>query len=366
MKAFFLNASLSLISILLSCLLLEGVLRLAWTPPYFESIQLYEKHAFYKHRPIPGISGQSATSEYQYLTHHTKQGLRGFQEFDTIKRGPRILFLGDSFTYGVGVGTSKTFVELVNQRLNNVEVANGGAAAYDTRSEIALLDAFGSAFRPDLVVLCFFWNDLEGNLHNDFPEYSSRDDCNRQDSLRNWAGDPMQIFAEQAPTIQATGKWRLQYLLDESIKGLRYSVFGIRKRSIQTQEEKLAALAKTEELLDVLRCKVSQIGATLAVVTIPDQQQVNPAVVTKNIAPLNFEVQEFMASYTNRHQLPHLDLEPLLFRDQQNFKGPLYYRYDRHLNEKGHSFVAGHLLNFVESHLSASVATTRDESNPLD
>lgn len=86
----------------------------------------------------------------------------------------RILFIGDSITFGMGVDTDKTFVRIVESLLNfhlsftpmlsgvrRVETINGGVAGYYTWQEIAFLRTIGLKYTPNIVVLDFYLNDIE-------------------------------------------------------------------------------------------------------------------------------------------------------------------------------------------------------------
>lgn len=81
----------------------------------------------------------------------------------------RIMFLGDSFTFGVGLDDpADTFVSLIGERLERerprgdvtrYEVCNAGVPALYTDSWRALFGVYGGAYDPDLVVAVFFLRD---------------------------------------------------------------------------------------------------------------------------------------------------------------------------------------------------------------
>lgn len=96
-------------------------------------------------------------------------GLRGPETSRAKPPGVfRILGLGDSFTFGIGVHARDTFLAELGRRLAAVagprafEVLNAGVMGFDTVNEVALLRARGLALQPDLVVICFFLNDAQG------------------------------------------------------------------------------------------------------------------------------------------------------------------------------------------------------------
>src|SRR5207244_3077451 len=45
-------------------------------------------------------------------------------------------------------------------RLRHVQVVNSGHRGYATHEELALLEELAPAIEPDVVVLCWYWNDV--------------------------------------------------------------------------------------------------------------------------------------------------------------------------------------------------------------
>lgn len=80
----------------------------------------------------------------------------------------RILFLGDSFTYGSGIkNLEDTYPYLVQnelsktnaRRIESVVMAKSG---YSTLDELKVLKETGLKFKPDLIIIGYFLNDAEG------------------------------------------------------------------------------------------------------------------------------------------------------------------------------------------------------------
>lgn len=80
------------------------------------------------------------------------------------RREIRILFLGDSCTFGYGVAHDRTFVEVAESALRgqaagSVECINAGVPGYTLFQGYRYLATEGLRYQPDLVVLNFGWND---------------------------------------------------------------------------------------------------------------------------------------------------------------------------------------------------------------
>lgn len=81
----------------------------------------------------------------------------------------RIVFLGDSVTFGHSSVYEHTYPYLLEQRLKqwrpevDWQVWNLGVPGYNTSQELAHLDEIGPEFSPDLVIVGFFENDLVDN-----------------------------------------------------------------------------------------------------------------------------------------------------------------------------------------------------------
>ena len=81
----------------------------------------------------------------------------------------RVLCLGDSFTFALGVRLEDLYAKQLERRLSTLnagerfQVINAGVAGYNTRQELITYLTLGVELEPDLIVLGFYWNDLVGN-----------------------------------------------------------------------------------------------------------------------------------------------------------------------------------------------------------
>lgn len=116
--------------------------------------------------PVPNQKGKRTRPDYTYS--NNSWGLRGSREYSEAKEADlRILMLGDSFTYGLGVDDDQTFSSLLEKKFSagkgTVEVINAGNPGKGTGYALKFFTTRGYKLRPDLVILCFTYTDFYDN-----------------------------------------------------------------------------------------------------------------------------------------------------------------------------------------------------------
>ena len=102
----------------------------------------------------------------------------GFREREFSLTKPegiyRIAVIGDSITFGQGVGEQNRFTNLLEKRLNDTsrsyEVLNFGLPGAETLHHIDFLNAYVLKAEPDFILLQWFTNDVEGHDKSERPE----------------------------------------------------------------------------------------------------------------------------------------------------------------------------------------------------
>lgn len=118
----------------------------------------------------PLAEGWLHRPEYHVRLQINSHGLRGpDRDYRKPPRTGRILLLGDSFTEGFTVreeATARAALESIlrSSSCGEWEVINGGTMGYGTDQEYLFFLEEGRRYEPDIVVLMFFYNDLNGNL----------------------------------------------------------------------------------------------------------------------------------------------------------------------------------------------------------
>jgi hypothetical protein len=82
---------------------------------------------------------------------------------------PRVLVLGDSYTFGWGIVDGEAYPQraeaLLRERGLDAEVINAGVPGYNTEQESFLLDELMPKYRPDMVVVGYVMNDAEPQMN---------------------------------------------------------------------------------------------------------------------------------------------------------------------------------------------------------
>jgi len=85
----------------------------------------------------------------------------------------RLVLLGDSQTYGIGVNDNETFASRIAENLAggdiSIEVMNAGNGGKGTDYALKFFRSLGQSFNADTVALCFFPNDFLDNSQGTIP-----------------------------------------------------------------------------------------------------------------------------------------------------------------------------------------------------
>lgn len=162
---------LAFVSVALTALAVEIGLRL-----FAPQALLHDPDAFIPDEQLgarlaPGFTDRVVTTEFSSTWVINEKGYRGAVAENPRTAPMRIVALGDSFTFGYGVGETQTWPRLLQQSLNagrgaddRVEVVNLGVGGYGTWQESIWLERNWEELRPDLVILGFYvGNDPEDN-----------------------------------------------------------------------------------------------------------------------------------------------------------------------------------------------------------
>ncbi|MGX9427888.1 hypothetical protein [Bradyrhizobium sp. LeoA1S1] len=114
--------------------------------------------------PAPNSSGAITTFR---TTHYKHNSLRLRDEEFSLDTKPTIMFLGDSFVWGLDSEANERFTELLKPKIPDYKILAAGVAGYGTDQEYLLLKRLWSKVKPAVVVLIFCAdNDRSDNSTN--------------------------------------------------------------------------------------------------------------------------------------------------------------------------------------------------------
>ncbi len=138
-------------------------------PNEFEGSDEY--HPRFGWKPRPNLRKARFHSRAPISTN--SRGWRNLREFAFEKPANtrRIVLLGDSFTFGEDEEDEHIWPALLQESLRNWEVINLGVHGYGTDQELLVLEDEGVRYRPDIVILAFFPENVFRNAL-DFRDYA--------------------------------------------------------------------------------------------------------------------------------------------------------------------------------------------------
>ena len=318
-------------------------LRLFWGGYYEKDVPPYSdrRHATRGWANLPNVRTTYGEPEFQNFVVHDSRGFRS-QEVADHKSDDRIriLVLGDSFAWGVGVENDETFSAVLERLDPRFEVINTGTNGYGTSQQLRLLEEEGLALDPDIVIVAFFWNDV-ANSYKRTPAVSARAKPERRPKLRRRLGR----VASRTYTYR---------LVSDRGKILRYRVkhalgVPLEETEFVGDEEREEAWRLELALLGEIDRLSRDSGARTLIAIIPDQVQVQTDSQVLGLDEDDYAVQERLLEFGARSGIAVLDLLPALRTAYQTDGVPLYYRWDRHLNRLGHERVAREILREIEA-----------------
>jgi hypothetical protein len=295
---------------------------------------LPELRPLMKVRPNP-YRGWEMVQEAHYTYDHpvsvNSLGLRGPEPGSKKPGEVRVLALGDSLVYGQGVGDEATLPaqleRILRARHGSITVVNGGMRHYNTAQEVGLLEELASRIDPDVVLLCWYRNDVQ--LVNIPAVYRRMRD---RGTVTFDVGGRMEGWT--------LAKWRFRQLLRRSALLMElHDVYRICTAEPDDPAAIRIGLAMVEGQLRRLTQLAAERGFRVGVAIIPF-----PGILLAEDPDLSIE--ERLAAITRSLALPTIDLRPSLAGLTGN--GPLpVVPYDGHYDETANGVMAEETARFL-------------------
>jgi lysophospholipase L1-like esterase len=265
----------------------------------------------------------------------------------------RVLFIGDSVTFGRGVADGEPFPTLLEARWNarlggGVATFNAGVAGYDTVQEAASLKEVGPALAPHLVLLGWYRNDVavpsvEGVaptiIDGQFvPEGG-------EEEYRRWRARYVDNTATPLDWSALIRLLRMEWKNWKTTSGLDD------RAADATPVNEVGGMQRSQRALADIQAWCQSHGARLGVILFPAREEVEAEVLMEHP-----QYQRQMTAFCEERHIPCLDLFDRWRAWAAAHRGrTLYLPRDRcHPNAPGHAQVAEWVEGFFTDELKAA------------
>ncbi len=258
-------------------------------------------------------------------------GLRGD---DLAPKRPgelRVLCLGDSLIYGQGVGEDDTLPAALEEALppeSRPVVINGGLRAYATHQELGMLEELGERIAADVVLLCWYWNDVDER------------DIERTHAKLEASG-PI-VFDLGSPwSTRLRISWHLRQLLRRSaLLNHLHEQFRMGPWEQWSEAYRAAGIERLDRYLERFQALCSEQGAELRVVLMPDPGGIMGGAVSTDLSSRGAQLFE-------ERGLPFLDLRPTMAAWMAEHGSAPILPFDGHFNGDGNRLLAGAIADWL-------------------
>jgi hypothetical protein len=346
-----LNVALVMVSVTTSLLVAEGVVRL-FVPNQTRDAEFvfFQYDAVLGWTNKPNSDGPFRVPGVMTHVHINSQGWRDRESPPVSPAQTRILVLGDSQTWGYGVEDDERYTDELQRLRPDARVLNMGVSGYGTAQEYLQLQQKVDDYKPDLVIVGFYHNDLIDNVsdNNDDPFAYPRPvlaPSGETVTLRNVPVPKRERLWQQAPSSYDRYSLPIRWLLQHSL--LFASVARPAAASIDALAIRLgwkpeigAASANPESapwrttfaIFRAMKADLDARHVQLLIVVIPAKYHVQHGLTFVEDNMRRWGAENQVAVLTPADQFRQTDI------------GALFLRYDSHLSPAGHKRL-GDLIN---------------------
>jgi hypothetical protein len=345
--------------------------RIFYQPPAkamsFAGQSYYEKHDVVGWLPRKNIKGvHNRTGSFATTFRTNSNGLRDREySFDKPNGVTRIVVLGDSSTWGWGVGDDEIYTEVLESLLPNVEVINLGVSAYGTQQEFDYLKMQGMKYDPDMVILGFSLNDIAGNGRGKDGSTNSKSESDREISHHSSFFLKLKEFLAYRSAFYD--------FMTEQINMNKYLVNFMMKLKIKEGPDGYEALdtnlspalisypPSLDDLFDKTKSKLLEMKSFLEarnirfiVVLIPtletiDRKMLESSLVQSVFEPNDFDLEKPYKLLEQFGKESHIEIvNPFSSLNKAHADGSsVLLRRDLHLNKRGHDVLAREICKYL-------------------
>ncbi len=237
-------------------------------------------------------------------------GFRNPREFGAPGNEKRLLIIGDSFVFGLGVNSKDRLTEVLETKISGWRVDNLGMGGWGMDLMLRALEKFGSKINPDIVILAVYTDDFRRVM----PRYAGMGFTIPKYELNNG-----KLASKAYPGGSA---WRKLHLTQAAYEIYWYKITNRNRYDLN------------KALLNRIYQETQNLSAKLVLLYLPGKRD------TKE----DRERRQFLNHWSITQNVPFLDLH-----EQLNKAGidNTYIKGDYHWNANGHRIAASEIVNFL-------------------
>jgi hypothetical protein len=284
------------------------------------------------YRLIPDLAGMGSGGYSIRINSH------GYRDIERPWAKPpgvkRILGLGDSFTFGMGVEIGMTYLKRLEALLaasgRNVDAINAGVIAYGSWQCLAVLEEDGTRYEPDLVIYFFYLDDIGCAPDSESLRRAAEEASTVEHRHATRPRDGIRLVNAVRNALTFFGS-RFRHL-DEAV-WLRD--VEARRIFLKNARPDSTAFLCFENQLERMKGASRSVGARFMVVLVPDASTLGD--------PESQEVNRRTAALCNKLDIPVVDPTPL-FETHPAPRSLYLLPYDAHTSAAGHDLIARAIL----------------------
>jgi len=316
---------------------------------------------------------------HRYLMNYNTYGFRGEEwTIAAPENKKRILFIGDSFVAGVMSEEDETLPAQFAKKMagEEVEVLNGGIAGAGMSEYMQLLVDMAPVFKPDVVVVCIYANDLGdyrplNPLLDWKPRYHSPYKPRLLELTKQINNDNPVPFrwnssvAMYEPVPSPNNPWtdkeaelqqHVSFEVGEAMKNGTFHPY--KMNGVLLEKMFLEMPPHLDDVIGPLKIYCLNSGAELVVAYIPSKNQMSTHYYSYEKEQCQLECpdqldltlpkyqlhQQKLVEECKRQGVPFVDFSTTI-REKEDNGVHLYWNYDEHMRSKGNALLAEELYN---------------------
>ena len=332
--------------------LAELLLMLFW--PQRRSTIAYHVDPIFGVQRAPKLKGRDDwPGVYNFRFTTNSLGLRGTQEypFGDVPQD-RILLLGDSFTFGVGVNDDETFADQLQKRLDQAaagryQVVNAGQPGKGTDYALLFLEERGAELKPSTMVLGFNSTDYFDNEKGEYFVIEDDGSLTRRDVLANVPDRSKKILKYRSWYSWFLDRFHLGGLLKASYRG--QVVVASSPAGFGAHDDLSRTIESTDVYLGYVQQMAGRMGADFFLLYVPWQEEVEAFKASGEVS----EKEESFVEMAEALQVPWVSTTPALAENPACCAD--FYFLEGHWNQEGHTIAARVLYEALRQRATAPV-----------